>query len=96
MRKGEYGPTRYRQLEKLTGKNMRATYFNLQDIVSPKALVVHLMVRIVCITATLILNKGKSICYVSDLIRSQRGGPNTHNLLAALRGAGMSQRTRRP
>ena len=78
---------------------MIATYFDLQDIVSPKALVVHLMVRIVCITTTLIFNKGESMCCVSGFIASQRaqqGDSNTHNLLAALRGAGMSQRTRRP
>lgn len=75
---------------------MKATYFDLQDIVSPKALVVHLMVSIVCITATLIFNKCKPMCCVSGLIESRRGDPNTHNLLAALRGAGMSQRTRRP
>ena len=75
---------------------MRATYFDLQDIVSPKALVVHLMVRVVCITTTLIFNKSKSSCYISNPIEFQRGDPSTHNLLAALRGAGMSQRTRRP
>ena len=73
------------------------SYLDLQQVVSANTLVVHLMIRIVCIAATLILNKGEP-GRQSDIMRntSIRRVMVTYRRLDAVRGAGMSQRTRRP
>ena len=43
-----------------------ATYFDLQDVVSSKTLIVHLMVCIVRVTATFVLNEGETEYCVSN------------------------------
>ena len=40
-------------------------YLNFQDIISPYTLVMHLVIGIICITATLVFNESKSICRMS-------------------------------
>ena len=40
-------------------------YLNFQDIISPKTLVVHLMIGIICITATLVFDESESAGRVS-------------------------------
>ena len=41
------------------------TYLDLQHIVTPKPPIVHLIVRVIGITATLVLYEGKA-CSISD------------------------------
>ena len=70
-------------------------YLDLQEVVPPDSFIVHLMICIVSITATLIFHKGKSTPvllaeYCFDVLE------RTYRRLAAVRGAGMSHRTRRP
>lgn len=43
-------------------------YLNLQDIISPYTLVMHLVIGIICIATTLVFNKGKSADRVSMLL----------------------------
>lgn len=50
-----------------------AAYLDLQKIVSANALVVHLVVGIVCIAATLILNKGEPAYVSTKLSCALRG-----------------------
>ncbi len=73
-------------------------YLNLQDVlIAANSLVVHLMICIIRITAAFILNKGEPTSSVNDIRAGYKGGNNTtHRRLAAVRGAGMSHRTRRP
>lgn len=42
--------------------NRRPIYFNLQQVIATKTLVVHLMISIIRITTALILHKRKSGC----------------------------------
>jgi hypothetical protein len=73
------------------------TYLNLQEIIAANTLVVHLMVGIICITTTLVLDERKSTFGVNDIrVDFKVDQDSTHRRLAAVRGAGMSQRTRRP
>jgi hypothetical protein len=41
-------------------------YLNLQEVIATNALVVHLMVSIVSITAALVFNKGEAVEVVSN------------------------------
>lgn len=70
-------------------------YLNLQKIITANALIVHLMVGIISITSILILDKGKPRDRVSGA-QPESSETRTYSLLEAERGAGMSQRTRRP
>jgi hypothetical protein len=76
---------------------MRMSYLNLQQVIPTDALVVHLVVGVIRITTTLILNEGKPTFSVNDIRVDSYGDRDlAHRRLAAVRGAGMSQRTRRP
>lgn len=72
----------------------RCTYLDLQKVVTADALIVHLVVGIVSVTAALVFDEGKAACTLG--LCNQKGRIITHSLLDAERGAGMSQRTRRP
>lgn len=75
----------------------RDTYLNLQDVVTSDALVVHLMIGIVSIPTRFILHEretGANSQNNQDLFSA--GAGRTYRRDEADRGAGMSQRTRRP
>jgi len=54
----EYEPTR-RVLAWITFSREIKIYLDLQQIISPETLIMHLMVGIICVTSTLIFHKGK-------------------------------------
>jgi hypothetical protein len=75
------------------GKGRSWTHLDLQQVVAANALVVHLVVRVVSIAPALVLDKGEP----APLAPAACGClVLTYSLLDAERGAGMSQRTRRP
>jgi hypothetical protein len=94
----EYEPTILRSVEFLRGCNLKIiAYLDLQQIVTANAFVVHFVISIISITTALILNEGESTFSVNDIRVASLGGLSlTHRRLAAVLGAGMSQRTRRP
>jgi len=74
----------------------RRSYLYLQKIIATDTLVMHLVVGIVSIATALVLDKCEAACVVSIHDRPRLGQVCTHSLLEAVRGAGISQRTRRP
>jgi hypothetical protein len=76
------------------------TNLDLQHIVTSDALVVHLVVSIVGISSVFVFDEGKAAVFVSVTVVEKWQGLEasgyTDSLLDADRGAGMSQRTRRP
>jgi hypothetical protein len=75
------------------GRCRRWTHLDLQQVVAANALVVHLVVRVVGIAPALVLDEGEPVP-LAPAACSCLG--RTYSLLDAERGAGMSQRTRRP
>lgn len=74
-----------------------STYLNLQKIITADALVVHLVVRIISITARFILNEREARDkLLADAFHNKASWGKTYRRLEAERGAGISQRTRRP
>lgn len=66
MRKEAYGPTKLPiSFWSKEAQKWDASYLNFQDIISPQTLVVHLMIGIVCITATLVFDESESADRVS-------------------------------
>jgi hypothetical protein len=86
-------PTVPGKLGKAIGTESRCTYLDLQQVIAANALVVHLVVRVVGIPAALVLDKGKAMQLAPGCLDRDR---RAYSLLDAERGAGMSQRTRRP
>jgi hypothetical protein len=75
----------------------KPTYLDLQQIIAANALVVHLVVGVISVPAALVLDKGEAEWLIEYMAkRSSRSEGVTYSLLEAERGAGMSQRTRRP
>lgn len=71
------------------------TYLDLQQVVATNALVVHLMVGVVSVAAALVLNEGEAGRLALACATGCRHY-GTYRRDEAERGAGMSQRTRRP
>ena len=74
-------------------------YLDLQNVVAAQALVVHVMIRLIRVTTILILDEGEARNANCQRLLESRGHILTgwtYSLLLAERGAGMSQRTRRP
>lgn len=69
---------------------------NLQFLAAADAAVVHLMVSVIGVATALVLDKGKTDAEVSSVLGRLTRQKSTHSLLEEVRGAGMSQRTRRP
>jgi hypothetical protein len=59
MQMGECEPTTV-ELEKQEGVSFGVSYFNLQQVITSDPLIMHLVVRIVCIATTLIFDKRKA------------------------------------
>ena len=73
------------------------SHLDLQDVVTTNTLVVHVVIGIVGIATVLILNKCKPVTASSATKeQSTTSGGRAYRRLLAERGAGMSQRTRRP
>lgn len=76
------------------------TNLDLQHIVASNTLVVHLVVGIVGISSVFVFDEGKAATLMSvtfvEKWQSLEASGYTDSLLDADRGAGMSQRTRRP
>lgn len=69
---------------------------NLQFLAAADAAVVHLMVSVIGVATALVLDKGETDAEVSSVLGRLTCQRSTHSLLEEVRGAGMSQRTRRP
>lgn len=69
---------------------------NLQFLAAADAAVVHLMVSVIGVATALVLDKGETDAEVSGVLGRLTCQRSTHSLLEEVRGAGMSQRTRRP
>jgi hypothetical protein len=93
-RRGECEPTSRRLAMPIAVR--ASAYLDLQEIITANALVVHLVVSIVSITARLIFDKGEATIVWASAFHARRGFRSTYRRLEAERGAGMSQRTRRP
>lgn len=79
-------------------KSLIVTNLNLQDVITAEALVMHLIIRIISISFILILDESeagvpKLATWLFNVISP---GIHTYSRLEEDRGAGMSQRTRRP
>jgi len=84
-------PNLLEQVKLLNGRGW--THLDLQQVVAANALVVHLVVRVIGIATALVLNK----CEAGGLAAAcSLRKACTYSLLEAERGAGISQRTRRP
>lgn len=58
----ECGPTVERRVSRLvTGNDIEHTHLDLQKVVATNALVVHLVVSVIGVTAALVLNKCKAV-----------------------------------
>jgi hypothetical protein len=72
-------------------------HLDLQDLVTAHALVVHLVIGIISVAAIFVLNESEAAAPVNKTLTAislPEGYP--YSRLLAERGAGMSQRTRRP
>lgn len=71
-----------------------SAYLDLQSLIAADAFVVHFMISIVSIAAALVLDKGKSDRVSGPVVNVSK--EEAYSRLERVRGAGMSQRTRRP
>jgi len=85
------------QTVSIKNKGIKLAYLNLQQVIAPNALVVHLVIGVIGIAATFVLYESEAT-YALAVAWCRCAGYSryTYSLLLAVRGAGMSQRTRRP
>lgn len=72
----------------------KSAHLNLQKVIATNALVVHFMVSVIGVATALILDKSKAV-EISTAV-AVVNVLTTYRRLEDVRGAGMSQRTRRP